>query len=126
MVAIAYRRRAIPLAWTWIKSNRGHSTSYKQRALLTYVYRLIPPKTSVILIGDAELVKLKCKNCLESGIGIMFCARKAAIWSDKTIERTFSDWIILWKSQVKEFVDHLPIDRKVCLLRKLDGILESR
>ena len=64
MVAIAYRRRAIPLAWTWIKSNRGHSTSYKQRALLTYVYRLIPPKTSVILIGDAEFGEIEVQKLL--------------------------------------------------------------
>lgn len=54
LVAIAYRRRAIPLAWTWIKSTRGHSTAYKQRALLAYVHGLIPPNTKVSLVGDAE------------------------------------------------------------------------
>ena len=34
LVAIAYRRRAIPLAWTWVKASRGHSTVHKQKALL--------------------------------------------------------------------------------------------
>jgi hypothetical protein len=54
MVAIAYRRRSIPLAWTWIKSSRGHSTSIKQKALLAYIHGLIPPSTKVTLVGDAE------------------------------------------------------------------------
>jgi hypothetical protein len=34
MVAIAYRRRAIPIAWTWVKGNRGHSSAAKQLALI--------------------------------------------------------------------------------------------
>jgi hypothetical protein len=37
MVAIAYRKRSIPIAWTWVKHVRGHSTAHKQLALLTYV-----------------------------------------------------------------------------------------
>jgi hypothetical protein len=54
LVAIAYRSRAIPLAWTWVKSSRGHSTVHKQKALLSYVHSLIPAENSVLLIGDAE------------------------------------------------------------------------
>lgn len=38
MVGLAYRRRAIPIAWrSWVRSEKGHSSSYKQRALLDYV-----------------------------------------------------------------------------------------
>jgi hypothetical protein len=54
MVAVAYRRRAIPLAWTWVRGPRGHSSVLKQVALLAYVHRLLPPKTNVVLVGDAE------------------------------------------------------------------------
>jgi len=54
LVAIAYRRRAIPLAWTWVKGSHGHSTVHKQKALLAYVHGLIPTKTSVLLVGDIE------------------------------------------------------------------------
>jgi hypothetical protein len=54
MVALAYRRRAIPLAWTWVPYKRGHSSSQRQLALLAYVRRLVPPKTKVLLVGDAE------------------------------------------------------------------------
>jgi len=54
MVAIAYRRRAIPLAWTWVTSSRGHSSAYKQRALLAYVQRLMPAGAKVLIVGDSE------------------------------------------------------------------------
>ena len=52
MVALAYRRRALPIAWTWIRSDRGHSTTKKQLALLRYVHGLIPEGVSVSLVGD--------------------------------------------------------------------------
>lgn len=54
MVAVAYRRRAIPVAWTWVKGSRGHSSSWKQLALLSYVYRLIPAGAAVSVVGDSE------------------------------------------------------------------------
>lgn len=54
MVALAYRRRALPLAWTWVKSKRGHSSEYKQRALLAYVRSLIPEEATVLVAGDSE------------------------------------------------------------------------
>jgi hypothetical protein len=54
MVAIAYRRRAIPIAWTWVKSKRGHSSAIKQLSLLRYVYKLIPKNVSVSVVGDSE------------------------------------------------------------------------
>ena len=34
MVGLAYRKRALPIAWSWVRNEKGHSTSYKQRALL--------------------------------------------------------------------------------------------
>lgn len=54
MVALAYRRRTLPLAWTWVRSARGHSSAVKQRALLSYVYGLVPPGTTVVVVGDSE------------------------------------------------------------------------
>lgn len=58
MVALAYRRRALPVAWTWVRHNRGHSTQEKQEALLGYVYRLVPEDATVILTGDSEFASL--------------------------------------------------------------------
>lgn len=54
IVSLAYRRRALPLAWTWIKGSRGHSSSTAQLALLAYVRRLLPPASRVLLVGDSE------------------------------------------------------------------------
>lgn len=65
LVAIAFRRRAIPLAWTWVKSRRGHSSVHKQKALLAYVHSLIPAKNQVILVGDAEFGEVGVQKLLE-------------------------------------------------------------
>ena len=54
IVAVAFRRRAIPIAWTWVKKSRGHSSAAKQLALLAYVRGLIPAETPVLLVGDSE------------------------------------------------------------------------
>ena len=54
MVGVAYRRRVVPLAWTWVRTSRGHSTTHKQVALLAYVRRLIPSGIQVSLVGDCE------------------------------------------------------------------------
>jgi len=65
IVAIAYRKRSIPLAWTWVKGSRGHSSSWKQKALLMYVHGLIPAKTGVILIGDSEFGRVEVLKLLK-------------------------------------------------------------
>jgi hypothetical protein len=54
VVTLAYRRRAIPLVWMWVRSSRGHSTSGRQLALLSYIYKLLPVDASVLLLGDSE------------------------------------------------------------------------
>jgi hypothetical protein len=54
IVAIAFRRRALPLAWTWLRCRRGHSAAEKQLALLGYVHRLLPEQQEVQLVGDSE------------------------------------------------------------------------
>ena len=59
MVALAYRKRALPIAWTWVRYPKGHSTSTKQIALLNYVKTLIPHGTSVFLSGDSEFAPLQ-------------------------------------------------------------------
>jgi hypothetical protein len=54
MVSIAYRRRAIPIVWTWVKGKSGHSSALKQLALLRHVHKLMPKNASVSLVGDSE------------------------------------------------------------------------
>ena len=59
MVSLAYRRRAVPIAWTWVKHVRGHSSGYKQLSLLSYIRQLIPEGAKVILVGDTEFGSVK-------------------------------------------------------------------
>jgi hypothetical protein len=54
MVSLTYRKRAIPIVWTWVKQVRGHSGSEKQLALLAYARKLIPIRAAVIVVGDRE------------------------------------------------------------------------
>ncbi|MEP7288818.1 MAG: hypothetical protein ABI947_23950 [Chloroflexota bacterium] len=54
LVGIAYRQRVIPLAWTWVRSSRGHSRTSLQIALLSYVHSLLPAGVRVSLVGDCE------------------------------------------------------------------------
>lgn len=42
-VAIAYRKRALPLAWSVHKGRKGHISARQQIALLTYVQSLLAP-----------------------------------------------------------------------------------
>ncbi len=69
MVGLAYRRRAIPIAWSWVRSEKGHSSSYKQRALLDYVrQRLLPkgtPGHRVLVVGDSEFGAVETLEQLE-------------------------------------------------------------
>ena len=65
MVSLAYRKRAIPIAWTWVKHARGHSTGTKQIALHAYVKTLIPRGAVVFLVGDTEFGPVKVLKQLD-------------------------------------------------------------
>lgn len=54
MVAVAYRRRSLPIAWTWVKGTRGHSLATTQCALFAYIRSLLPAGASVLVVGDSE------------------------------------------------------------------------
>lgn len=66
IVAVAFRQRAIPIAWTWVRHSRGHSTGRKQKALLAYVHSLMPPGTPVLLVGDSEFGSVAVIRQLDS------------------------------------------------------------
>ncbi len=65
MVAVAFRKRAIPIAWTWVRKKRGHSSALKQQSLLAYVRKLIPAQTPVLLVGDSEFGAVEVLKQLE-------------------------------------------------------------
>jgi hypothetical protein len=65
MVSIAYRKRSIPLVWMWVRSSRGHSTATRQLSLLNYIRKLLPAKTSVLLVGDSEFGAIEVLRWLD-------------------------------------------------------------
>lgn len=65
MVGLAYRRRTIPVVWSWVRSEKGHSSAYKQRALLGYVRRLTPNRARVLVVGDSEFGAVAVMKQLE-------------------------------------------------------------
>ena len=54
MVSLAYRHRAVPIAWAWLQQVRGHSSAKRQVNLLRYVKGLLPAESAVFLVGDSE------------------------------------------------------------------------
>ncbi len=54
MVSLAYRRRAVPIGWSWVRHVRGHSSGKQQISLLKHVGSLLPKNTPVFLVGDSE------------------------------------------------------------------------
>jgi Transposase DDE domain len=65
MVSLAYRKRAILLAWTWVKHTKGHATSKAPLALLAYVRGLLPKGIAVLLVGDCEFGAVEVLQQLE-------------------------------------------------------------
>jgi hypothetical protein len=65
MVGLAYRRRTLPIAWSWVRNEKGHSSAYKQRALLGYVGRLTPNRARVSVVGDSEFGAVAVMKQLE-------------------------------------------------------------
>ncbi|MBC7235025.1 MAG: transposase [Chloroflexi bacterium] len=65
MVGLAYRKWALPLAWSWVRGKRGHSRAAQQRALLRHVRELLPKGATVLLVGDNEFGSVALLKQLE-------------------------------------------------------------
>ena len=65
MVSLAYRRRAVPMAWSWVRHVRGHSSAKQQISLLKYVLSLLPQTAPVFLVGDSEFGSIAVLQQLE-------------------------------------------------------------
>jgi len=91
MVGLAYRKRSVPIAWTWVKQTRGHSSGRIILALLAYVQSLLPPGIAVLLVGDCEFGSVEVLRQLEAWswdyvlrqkAGTKVCLAQATEWQD--------------------------------------------
>lgn len=96
IVCLAYRKRAIPIAWTWVKHVKGHSSAWKQLALLAYVRKLIPSGAAVFLVGDCEFGSVAALRQLDQWHWLYVLRQKSdtLIWLDEVNDwRTFGSYI---------------------------------
>jgi hypothetical protein len=89
MVAIAFRRRSIPIVWTWVKNKRGHSSAIKQLALLSYVHKLVPNNVSVSVVGDCEFGSVPVMRQLDRWQWRYVLRQKGSTLVDRTLH---NDW----------------------------------
>jgi hypothetical protein len=96
MVSLAYRKRAIPIVWTWVKHVRGHSTAFKQLALLNYVRTLLPRGTAVFLVGDCEFGSVEVLKRLDHWHWFYVLRQKSdtCLWLEQSSEwKPFNNFI---------------------------------
>jgi hypothetical protein len=96
MIALAYRNRAIPIAWTWVRQTRGHSSAGKQLALLAYVRKLLPRDAVVILVGDTEFGAVEVLKQLDHWHWFYVLRQKSdtGVWLNPLNEwRTFGSFV---------------------------------
>jgi hypothetical protein len=88
MVSLAYRKRAIPIAWTWVKHVRGHSNAHKQLALLNYVRTLLPRGATVFLVGDCEFGSVETLKWLDQRFWYYVLRQKSdtCLWLEQSSE----------------------------------------
>lgn len=90
MVAVAYRKRALPIAWTWVRTARGHSSTDKQLALLGYVHTLVPAGIPVVVVGDCEFGAVALAQQMEAWHWHYVLRQKSD--TRVCVSRTAMDW----------------------------------
>lgn len=96
IVCLAYRKRAIPIAWTWVNHTKGHSSAWKQLALLAYVRSLIPAGAAVFLVGDCEFGSVAVLRQLDRWYWFYVLRQKAdtGVWfNEKKGWQAFSSYL---------------------------------
>jgi hypothetical protein len=94
VVTLAYRRRAIPLVWMWVRSSRGHSTSARQLALLNYIHKLLPGDARVMVLGDSEFGAIEVLKQLDQWHWQYVLRQKGSHWCAKTTNRPGLLWAV--------------------------------
>src|SRR4030067_1113020 len=126
IVCLAYRKRAIPIAWTWVNYAKGHSPSPAPLALLTYVKSLLPKGIAILLVGDTEFGAVDVLQQLDEWHWAYVLRQKAGtlICLDRQTEwHHFGSWVEKpgrsawlgegWLTQYKSYAVNLLAYRKV-------------
>lgn len=87
MVSLCYRRRTLPLVWTWIGHKKGHSLTRTQIALLREVKAWLDDSLQVVLLGDSEFGRTLLLEELNFWAGTMCCASRGTTWCGSKTSR---------------------------------------
>ena len=63
MVGIAYRKRALPVAWRVYRGSKGHIGHPQTIALLKHVKQMLPTNCTVELVADAGFESVGLLAC---------------------------------------------------------------
>ena len=87
MVSLAYRRRAVPIAWTWVRHVRGHSSGKQQIQLLKHVGSLLPANAPIFVVGDSEFSSILVLQQLKQWYWFYVLRQKGSttIWVDEQL-----------------------------------------
>lgn len=66
LVSVAYRGRALPIAWIVAKGRKGHFAETVHLHLVEQLVALIPPKATVVMLGDGEFDDLTFQQTLQT------------------------------------------------------------
>ena len=96
MVSLAYRRRAVPIAWSWVRHARGHSSGKQQISLLKYVGSLIPQNAPVFLVGDSEFGSIAVVRQLEQWHWFFVLRQKGntGLWINEQVGWQRMEWFV--------------------------------
>ena len=85
IVCLTYRKRAIPIAWTWVKHSKGHSPARQQLALLFWISTMLPGGAAVFLVGDSEFGSVAVLRQLDKWHWFYILRQKAntGVWLNK-------------------------------------------
>ena len=88
LVAVAFRKRAVPLLWCLLPTNGG-SGAAAQKKLLAKVALLLPPETKIVLYADREYGSVELFTFLQERGWSFVIRMKRDVWLKMACGRKF-------------------------------------
>lgn len=93
MLSLIHKRRAIPLCWTVTAQKKGHLLAQTHTALVDQLQPLLPPETTVIVVGDGEFDSVEVLAHLqEKGWHYVCRSDKDALFLQDGAWHRFDQW----------------------------------
>jgi hypothetical protein len=77
MLSVAYRGRALPLAWVVVRGSKGHFPADAHLSLLHQLLPIVPRSANVVFLGDGEFDSILLQQTLQA-VGWQYVCRTAS------------------------------------------------